>query len=105
MNGRIYFSMQLIKICEVVIAKRADEKLCMCTEKCRNTGQNDDLSAVTCFEQWQILLKMCPDEWNDKFHPHYIAKSATAKEPKSDQATEGFSVSTLRNVSSCALRV
>jgi len=38
-----YFSVQLIAICAVVKSKCALENGTVCTKKCRDSGQNDDL--------------------------------------------------------------
>ena len=43
---RAYFSVQLITICtDFVKSKCAVEKGNVCTKKCRDSGQNDDLRA------------------------------------------------------------
>jgi len=54
-------SVQLITICAVVKSKRAVEKGNVCTKKCRDSGQNDDLCAdylVLC--NCKFCLKFCP---------------------------------------------
>jgi len=52
-----YFSVQLITICAVVKSKRVVDKGNVCTKKCRDSGQNEDLCAyyqVMC--SWKSCL-------------------------------------------------
>ena len=44
--SRAYFSMQLIPICAVVKSRSVQLKKYVCTKKCRDSGQNDDLCAA-----------------------------------------------------------
>ena len=62
-EARACFSVQLITICAVVKWKYAVEKSNVCTKKCRDSGQIDDLCAdcKSCLkhaltETWTLIL-------------------------------------------------